>query len=166
MMRVGKEKALVWTFLIAGILLCTVPQAILRTKLSAVEADLTDLRSRQERMNAAIQSQVKLVQRYKDLLAEIGGLSYDRTPGPVECYAAVDEGLRAAGLEKLSLQPANAPEGRIAVEESASGPYYGLLAYMAALREGPLSTRFTSLVLEGASPDRVTMKAGLEALRR
>jgi hypothetical protein len=148
------------------LLLAGVP-LVLRSSLAETRDGLTELLERRARLSETLETQVLLLRRCKDILDRAEGVSYDRVPDPMECYATLNRIFLGAGLDKIRIQAVgNQPEGRIAVGVDFEGPYYSVLNGLALLRRGPSAIRVTGLSLQRLTPDRVSGNLSLEVLRR
>ena len=148
-MKVSERMRKILTFL-AFILLVVlvVAQYFLQQELIAVNTQLQSTRSSAKELSRTSESRALAVSAYKALTGDAPGELYQRPENAVQFYSTVDEVLRQYGLvhSGITPQPGKDPlELGLSVE--FSGPYYGFLKAMAALRQSPYLMKTTTLTL-------------------
>ena len=148
-MKVSERMRKILTFL-AFILLVVlvVAQYFLQQELIAVNTQLQSTRSSAKELSRTSESRALAVSAYKALTGDAPGELYQRPENAVQFYSTVDEVLRQYGLvhSGITPQPGTDPlELGLSVE--FSGPYYGFLKAMAALRQSPYLMKTTTLTL-------------------
>ena len=148
-MKVSERMRKILSFLAFIILvLLAAAQYYLQQQLIDVSAQLQSTRSSAKELSRNSESRALAVSAYKALTGDAPGELYQRPENAVQFYSTVDEVLRQYGLvhSGITPQPGTDPlELGLSVE--FSGPYYGFLKAMAALRQSPYLMKTTTLTL-------------------
>ena len=148
-MKVSERMRKILSFLAFIILvLLAAAQYYLQQQLIDVSAQLQSTRSSAKELSRNSESRALAVSAYKALTGDAPGELYQRPENAVQFYGTVDEVLRQYGLvhSGITPQPGTDPlELGLSVE--FSGPYYGFLKAMAALRQSPYLMKTTTLTL-------------------
>lgn len=148
-MKVSDRMRKILTFLAFVLLVVLVAaQYFLQQELIAVSTQLQSTRSSAKELTRTSESRALAVSAYKALTGDAPGELYQRPENAVQFYGTVDEVLRQYGLvhSGITPQPGTDPlELGLSVE--FSGPYYGFLKAMAALRQSPYLMKITTLTL-------------------
>ena len=148
-MKVSERMRKILSFLaFIMLVLLAAAQYYLQQQLIAVSAQLQSTRSSAKELSRTSESRALAVSAYKALTGDAPGELYQRPENAVQFYSTVDEVLRQYGLvhSGITPQPGTDPlELGLSVE--FSGPYYGFLKAMAALRQSPYLMKTTTLTL-------------------
>ena len=148
-MKVSERMRKILSFLaFIMLVLLAAAQYYLQQQLIAVSAQLQSTRSSAKELSRNSESRALAVSAYKALTGDAPGELYQRPENAVQFYGTVDEVLRQYGLvhSGITPQPGTDPlELGLSVE--FSGPYYGFLKAMAALRQSPYLMKTTTLTL-------------------
>ena len=148
-MKVSERMRKILSFLaFIMLVLLAAAQYYLQQQLIAVSAQLQSTRSSAKELSRTSESRALAVSAYKALTGDAPGELYQRPENAVQFYGTVDEVLRQYGLvhSGITPQPGTDPlELGLSVE--FSGPYYGFLKAMAALRQSPYLMKTTTLTL-------------------
>ena len=157
-MKVSERMRKILTFLAFVLLVVLVAaQYFLQQELIAVNTQLQSTRSSAKELSRTSESRALAVSAYKALTGDAPEELYQRPENAVQFYSTVDEVLRQYGLVHSGITPqAGTDPLELGLSVEFSGPYYGFLKAMAALRQSPYLMKTTTLTLtyyKGAGKD-------------
>ena len=125
-----------------------VAQYFLQQELVDVSNQLQQTRSSVKELSRNSDSKALAVSAYKALTGDAPGELYQRPENAVQFYGTVDDVLRQYGLVHSGITPqAGSDPTELGLSVEFSGPYYGFLKAMAALRQSPYLMKTTTLTL-------------------
>ena len=148
-MKVSERMRKILTFLAFVLLVVLVAaQYFLQQELIAVNTQLQSTRSSAKELSRTSESRALAVSAYKALTGDAPEELYQRPENAVQFYSTVDEVLRQYGLVHSGITPqAGTDPLELGLSVEFSGPYYGFLKAMAALRQSPYLMKTTTLSL-------------------
>lgn len=123
-------------------------QYFLQQEMIDVSGQLRETRSSVKTLSRTSESRALAVSAYKALTGDSPGELYQRPEDAVQFYSTVDEVLRQYGLVHSGISPQQGADPlELGLSVEFSGPYYGFLKAMAALRQSPYLMKTTTLTL-------------------
>ncbi|MDR1471182.1 MAG: hypothetical protein LBS75_01545 [Synergistaceae bacterium] len=160
-MTAEKQHALYGVLMAFVVVLFLVAQFVLQHTLKSASEELASVSTNLASEKRTAESRKLLVERYKSF--ESLAMNYSRSERvfPVnarEFFTAMDKVLKDNLVEytSRSASPQTTPGGRLELQFSFSGPYYGVLKALAALRENEYVMRVSNLVIEAEAEGRVS----------
>lgn len=130
------------------LLVLVVAQYLLQQEIVSISGQLHETRSSGNTLKTTSESRALAVSAYKALTGDAPGELYQRPEDAVQFYSTVDEVLRQYGLVHSGISPQQGSDPlELGLSVEFSGPYYGFLKAMAALRQSPYLMKTTTLTL-------------------
>ena len=151
-----------YTILVAVVVLLLLGgQFWLQREFDKSQSQLDRLSNELASQRKTVETRSALLEKYKSFEALATGPSRPQLTYPenaLELFAVVDKALKDHGLEHTNRDPSNetAPGGVLQLQISFSGPYYGLLKALAALRESEYVMRVSDFSIAASENGRIS----------